>query len=284
MKMTVADSSNRLIDANRLIEWIARYRRVVVALSGGVDSSVVAAAAVRAELDFVVAVTAESPSVAAWQLAQAEQIASELEIEHHIVATSELSNPSYARNDGQRCFFCKQTLYDAIRAASVIDPEATILSGTNADDLGDYRPGIDAGNRAGVITPLADLGIGKSHVRELARHFGLSNSELAASPCLASRLAYGVEVTPERLRRVEQAEAFLREAGFDDLRVRLHENELARIEVPEHLIDRFANREFRQAVRGRFRSLGFQYVSVDLMGLCSGSMNRPLVTISGTAS
>ena len=269
--------------ANRLIRAIAKHRRVIVALSGGVDSSVVAAAAKRASLDDLVAVTADSPSVARWQLEMAQKVASEIGVVHLVVNTDEGSDEQYVRNDSRRCFFCKQTLYRALRSIVKHAPEGVIVSGTNADDLGDYRPGIQAGDLAGVLTPLADLGFSKADVREIAHYFDLSNAELAASPCLASRIAYGVPVTPERLSRVEHAEAFLREMGFGDLRVRLHENELARIEVHPDEISRFSDPSCIQAVEQQFRSVGFRYVTVDLQGLRSGSMNEPLVTISGVS-
>lgn len=269
--------------ADRLVAAISRHRRVIVAFSGGVDSSVVAAAAARSGAESVLAVTADSPSVARWQLETARQIACEIGIEHQVIQTSETTDSRYVRNDSRRCFYCKQTLYNAIRSITRLESDATIMSGTNADDLGDYRPGIEAGDQVSVVTPLADLGWGKQEIREMARYFGLSNAELAASPCLASRLAYGVSVTPERLSRVERAESYLRELDFGDLRVRLHENDLARIEVSPDEVGRFADADIRLSVERFFRELGFQYVTIDLAGLRSGSMNRTLVNISGAS-
>lgn len=145
-----------------------------------------------------------------------------------------MDRPEYAANDSQRCFHCKTSLYAALASVceSMDDSDRILVSGTNADDLGDYRPGIHAGRLASVRTPLADLGMNKSAVRAVAREFGLRNADLPASPCLSSRIAYGVRVTPERLARIERAEDFLRARGFDILRVRLHEGELARVEVP----------------------------------------------------
>ena len=264
--------------ADKLVEYISGHSRVAVAFSGGVDSSVVAAAAARANCESLIAITANSASVSKWQQELASTIAAEIGISHQIVSTNELQIDQYAKNDGQRCFFCKQTLYQAIESVARNAGGATIMSGTNADDLGDYRPGIEAGNIAGVVTPLADLGICKGDVRRLATHFGLSNAELPASPCLASRIAYGVEVTGERLARVESAESLLRDLGFTDLRVRVHENELARIEVPLQELGRLDTGMAQEIVQ-RFTEFGFRYVTLDLAGLRSGNLNLALVSI-----
>ena len=154
-----------------------------------------------------------------------------------------------------------------------------LISGTNADDLGDYRPGIEAGKIASVQTPLADLGLGKQDVRELARFFGLENADLPASPCLASRVAYGVEVTAVRLSRVEKAESWLRDRGFSDVRVRVHHDELARVEVPKEEISRLLAGTLAAELNESLRTIGFRFVTIDLQGLESGSMNRVLVSI-----
>jgi len=270
-------------DALDLAHQLGQYRNLVVAFSGGIDSSVVAAAAVRADVDRVLAITARSASVPAWQLDWAQRIAAEIGIEHRIIDTSETERPEYIRNDGQRCFYCKQSLYagmmDAVAEIAVTFGHATIVSGTNADDLGDYRPGIRAGQIAKVVTPLADLGITKVRVRGLARLYGLSNHDLPASPCLASRIAYGVEVTRERLQRVERAEAWLRGRGFADLRVRLHPGELARIELPVDDFSKVAAASLAAEIVRAFREIGFQFVTFDLGGLQSGSLNRELIPI-----
>jgi uncharacterized protein len=170
-------------------------------------------------------------------------------------------------------------LYGSLQQLAESFPNATIVSGTNADDLGDYRPGIDAGANVGVVTPLADLGFGKSIVRQLAAHYDLSNRSLPASPCLASRIAYGTEVTPERLNQVEQAEDYLRKLGFVDCRVRLHPDDLGRIEVPQDRIGELIELDRGGNLTSYFVGLGFKFVSVDLAGFRSGSMNRVLVNI-----
>ncbi len=266
--------------AELLIDSIRRYKRVTVAFSGGVDSSVVAAAATKADLDGLVAVTADSASVPRWQMEWATRIAAQIGIKHRVVLTEEVRRAEYARNDSKRCFYCKETLYSALAAITDSEADGVIVSGTNADDLGDYRPGIEAGRLANVSTPLADLGYGKSDVRELARWFGLENAELPASPCLASRVAYGVEVTVELLRRVERAEQWLRQQGFRDLRVRVHHDELARVEVLRDEMPRLFEQAFAIKLQAKFREIGFQYVTVDLQGLQSGSMNRVLVNLT----
>ncbi|WP_442510750.1 ATP-dependent sacrificial sulfur transferase LarE [Novipirellula sp. SH528] len=266
-------------NAEQLIGRIASFRHVTVAFSGGVDSSVVAAAAIRANLDSLVAVTANSPSVPQWQLQWAARIAAQIGIENRVVATDEGNRQEYLRNDTRRCFYCKETLYQTLGALAEYDPATVLVSGTNADDLGDYRPGIEAGNIASVQTPLADLGFGKQDVRELAKFFGLENADLPASPCLASRVAYGVEVTAERLSRVEQAESWLRDRGFSDVRVRVHHDELARVEVPQDEISRLLTGTLATELNESLRTIGFRFVTIDLQGLESGSMNRVLVSI-----
>lgn len=269
------------IDAAAIESYLANLRAVIVAFSGGVDSSVVLAAAQAAKLESLVAVTAHSPSVAGWQLELAKKIASEIGAEHRVIETHEVDDSRYRVNDVDRCFHCKRNLYAELQTIGAAYPDANLVSGTNADDLGDYRPGIEAGNQSGVKTPLADLGITKTRVRAIARHYGLSNNDLPASPCLSSRVAYGVEVTPTRLLRIEKAEDWLRARGFDELRVRHHADELARIEVPKPDVQRVIELDAGGEMSEHFKSLGFRFVTVDLNGFRSGSMNDVLVSIGG---
>lgn len=283
--------------ADRLVGRLAELVPCLIAFSGGVDSALVAAAALRAERRLAaqgqapavhsIAVTALSPAVPLAQRQVASRVAAELGIRHRTVATEELARSDYARNDTRRCFFCKQTLYRTLLAVATADPaefaglgQVRIVSGTNADDLGDYRPGIEAGELAGVRTPLADLGIGKAAVRAIAALWGLSVAELPAAPCLASRIAYGVEVTAERLARIEAAEAWLAERNFSPLRVRLHAGELARIEVAADDIPRLIQAPLLGELRKLFHELGFRAVTVDLEGFRSGSLNQ-LVALRG---
>ncbi len=263
----------------RLVATLAALGRCAIAFSGGVDSAVVAAAAVRADRQRgrpgeSVAVTAVSPAVPQSQLEIASRVAAELGIDHELISSDELARSDYAANGVRRCFFCKQSLYLAIGQVIARRGEMAIVSGTNADDLGDYRPGIEAGQQAGVTTPLADLGIGKSLVRQLANHWAVSVAELPAAPCLASRIAYGVPVTAQRLRQIELAEAWLSQRGFSPLRVRLHDGELARIEVDRKELGRLVAEPLGGELRRHFAELGFRAVTVDLDGFRSGSLNQ----------
>lgn len=268
--------------ARRLIDHIESLGSVVVAFSGGVDSSVVAAAAVRAFADTLddrcIAVTAVSPSLASWQSILAKRVAGEIGIRHRLVSTDEQSRDGYRRNATDRCFYCKQTLYEFLRPIAD-ERSALILSGTNADDLGDHRPGIRAGSDADVRTPLADLGLDKSAVRAIASEFGLSNADLPASPCLASRIEYHIEVTPQRLAMIDAAESWLRRHGLSDVRVRLQTGDLGRIEVPRHDFESLIAIEFDHHLSERFREFGFRQITLDLIGLRSGSMNEGLVQL-----
>lgn len=274
----------------RLVDHIASLGSVVVAFSGGVDSSVVAAAATRAfgssqsdQHQRCLAVTACSPSLASWQSELAVRVAGEIGIAHEFVSTNEQSREGYRRNETDRCFFCKQTLYEFLQPIAA-QRNAVILSGTNSDDLGDHRPGIQAGKDASVQTPLADLHIDKATVRQIAHAFGLSNFDLPASPCLASRIEYQVEVTPERLAMIDRAESWLREHGLADLRVRLHTGGLARIEIPTDSFDKFMRLQTESGLNDAFLAFGFRYVTLDLAGLRSGSMNEGFVQISSSVT
>src|SRR4051812_8227498 len=226
--------------ADRLLAVLRGYTGgVAVAFSGGIDSTVVAAAAQRALGDRAVAVTADSPSVARAELDDARRLAGLIGIRHEVVSTLEFDNPDYLRNDGSRCFHCKDELYSRVETLLPRLGVSVICSGANLDDAGDYRPGLKAAAEHGVRHPLQEAGFTKADVRALALHWGLPTWDKPASPCLSSRLAPGVAVTTERTARVEAAERYLRERlGLRECRVRLHENELARLEVPVEAIAR----------------------------------------------
>jgi uncharacterized protein len=249
-------------------------RRAAVAFSGGVDSAAVAKAAYLAIGDSAVAVTADSPSVARAELADARRIAAEIGIRHVVVGTNEFADPNYLRNDGTRCYFCKSELYARIEALLPELGEPTVCSGANLDDMGDYRPGLTAAAEHGIRHPLQEAGMTKADVRALARHWGLDIWDKPAAPCLSSRLAPGVTVTTERTNRIEQAERLLRELGFRECRVRLHEGELARIEVPAGELDRLTIAAVRESLTSQLRELGFRYVTLDLEGFRSGNLNQ----------
>ncbi len=269
--------------AERLLAWFSppdiAARDIVVALSGGVDSAVVAKAASLSGC-LAVAATARSASVSELEQVDARHLADAIAIEHHWIEPNELLDADYQQNNVRRCYFCKSRLYAAINERF---PQHLILSGTNFDDLGDYRPGLQAADEARVRAPLAELQIGKKMVRALARNWRLMVADKPASPCLASRIAHGVSVTPERLQRIEQAEKLLRELGYVEFRVRLHADEVARIEVPADSLAALLSPETRVNIVAEFKRIGFRFVTLDLEGFRSGSLN-PVFQITTSTS
>jgi uncharacterized protein len=257
----------------RLLGILRGYGRAAVAFSGGIDSTVVAMAARLALGDAAVAVTADSPSVPRSELEDARRLAERIGIRHRVVATDEFADPDYVRNDGTRCYYCKSELYSRIERLLPELGAAVICSGANLDDQGDYRPGLRAAAEHAVRHPLVEAGCTKADVRAMARAWDLPTWDKPAAPCLSSRLAPGVTVTPERTGRVEAAEAYLRSLGYRECRVRLHAGELARIEVPVAELGRLAEPALREALARYFRELGFQFVTLDLEGFRSGSLN-----------
>jgi uncharacterized protein len=271
---TVALSPELVSKRDRLLDILRGMESVAVAMSGGIDSTVVAKAAHLALGDRAIAVTARSPSVPHAEIAEAQRLAEEIGIPHRLVETHEFASADYVRNDGTRCYYCKDELYGQIERLLPELGIVTICSGANLDDLGDYRPGLTAAAEHHVRHPLQEAGFTKADVRELARHWGLPTWDKPASPCLSSRLAPGVQVTSERTARIEAAEMYLRKLGLRELRVRLHEGELARIEVPLAALPRLAEPEVRAALAENLKRLGFRYVTLDLEGFRSGSLNE----------
>jgi uncharacterized protein len=258
---------------DRLIDWIRAAGPCAVAFSGGVDSAVVAAAAWRALGDKAMAILAVSPSLASGERTGAERVAASIGIRLAVVETSEFENPLYVRNHSDRCFHCKTELYS--RLATLRDEYGfgVIHNGAVVDDLGDHRPGLTAARELGVKMPLVECGITKADVRRLAALWSLEVWDKPATPCLSSRVAYGQSVTPERLRMIDAGEQLLRDLGLRDLRLRYHADDLARIEVPIADLPQLVD----PAVRGRLvaglKQIGFRFVTLDLEGFRSGSLN-----------
>ena len=249
--------------------------RLLVAYSGGVDSAYLAWAAYQALGENMLAIIADSPSLARSQLADAIAFAREQSIPLEVIATSELDRPEYVRNDAQRCFFCKDelfTLMESFRTARGFD---AIASGVNLDDQGDFRPGQKAASAHQVFAPLLDAGLGKEEIRLLARQAGLRIWDKPASACLSSRVEYGRPVTREALHVVEKGEDALRALGFKQLRVR-HHGEIVRIEVAREELERALDPAMAAQFTAIFKALGFKFVTLDLEGFRSGSMNALL--------
>ena len=257
-----------------LLATLAGYGRVAVAFSAGVDSTVVARAARQACGDDAVAVTAVSPSLASGEREQAEQLARQIGIRHVVIETEEFDNPDYLKNEPNRCYFCKTELYTRLgHILPQLDVDV-IANGANVDDQGDHRPGMVAAGEHAVRSPLLDVGMTKQDVRDLAQHWDLPVWDKPAMPCLSSRIAYGVGVTTERVRRVDEAEKYLREEfGLLEFRVRHEANELARIEVSIDELPRLLDTSNRLAITAKLRELGFAFVTIDLEGFRSGSLN-----------
>lgn len=261
---------------DRLLELIAGLGRVIVAYSGGIDSTVVAQAAQLALGERALAVTGVSASLASGELDEARQIAARIGIRHEVIATDEFANPSYVQNAPDRCYHCKTELYSQLEKLAERYPDAVILNGANLDDGGDYRPGRQAAAEHRVRSPLAECGFTKSDVRALAADWELPTWDKPASPCLSSRVAYGEAVSPERLAMIDAAEQHLRLLGLRTVRVRYHAGDLARIEAPVEALAKLCEPAVREALLARLRELGFRYATLDLAGFRSGSLNDVL--------
>jgi uncharacterized protein len=265
----------------RVINEIRNYRRVIVAFSGGVDSTLVAYLAKLALGEDAIAVTADSPSLASSELNETKRLAEHIGLKQIIVRTQELEDPNYASNSTNRCYFCKKELSQKLKELARKMDVQFILDGTNASDLSGHRPGALALSEEDIKRPLANSGLIKTEVRELAALFGLPNADKPASPCLSSRVQYGQMISVERLRTIERAETLVRSlTGVRELRVRDHGN-LARLEFGRNERHLLFNEGLLDKIGAGLRELGFTYVTIDVLGYRSGSMNELAATIAG---
>lgn len=258
-----------------LLTRLADAGSLIIALSGGADSAYLAWAAQRALGEHALSITAISPSFSAHDRAAVDNFVRDFEIHHEFIETHEMDNPSYRANAADRCFYCKDELFSVLDAIAQQRGFNATAYGVNADDTLDFRPGHRAAKEHRVLAPLLDAGLRKSEIRHLSQRVGLPTWDRPASACLASRVPYGTEVTPERLALIERSEAALRELGFRQFRVRLHDK-LARVEIAPEEMERAFSREASTAISQALKRVGFTYVALDLEGYRQGSLNETL--------
>jgi uncharacterized protein len=262
----------------RLKEDLKKMERVIIAFSGGVDSTFLLRAASEAGLHHVLAVTGVSESLPLDELAFTRKMAAMLNIEHREITTDELKNNKYADNPPDRCYYCKKELFGKLKAIAEKEHFSHVLDGSNADDEHDWRPGTRAAREEGVHSPLRDAGLTKDDIRKLSRRFDLPTWDKPATPCLSSRFPYGEKITAEGLGKVYKAEQFIRQFGIRELRVRNH-SDVARIEMNAGEFRAVMNDGIRQKIVDYLKSLGFRYVTLDLQGFRSGSGNEGIKKI-----
>ena len=263
------------VKARRLHQILSGFESVIVAFSGGADSAFLAHEATRVLGSRALAVTADSASYPDEHRQLARRVAGEFQIAHEIIRTREIERPEYRANPANRCYFCKQELYQELSAIATARGFHTVVDGSNADDRGDYRPGRQAAREFGVRSPLDEADLTKDEIRRLSREAGLPTWDVPASACLSSRIPYGSEVTEEKLRMIEDAESVLRAAGFRIFRVRHHDT-LARLEIARDEMARALEPPVTEQLVRSLKALGYQHVTIDLQGYRLGSLNEAL--------